>query len=558
MSSRVPFVMVCYFISILLELIGLSLIVPYIYVISDPQKLNDYTLWVAINETMQIENQLSLVFLLSALVVLVFLIKTILNVFLQFLVIRFSYDLQTTLHKRLSTAYINAHYLFHTKRRTNEIINVMQSHVNQFSKGVVGSILRISGEFLTLLIIGIYLLLNYPIPSLTAFFSITIFVGLFFLFVRKRLSHQGRKLISAGNELIKNTNQGLKGIKEIRVFGKSSFFVDQVVSSAVRTARSNKAIAFIQILPRYLLEFIFIIVVVATVIFNILIYDDTAQLSGELVVFAFAGIRLLPSASQLALNFNTLVASLPMMNEIFSDLKATESSTILQPKKSPETLNTVEFNDLEFSYPESQVPVVKHADIKISKGEVVGIFGPSGSGKSTLINIILGLLEPNKGTIKFNEKDLSFEQWQELEISSYIPQSPVMLDGTIISNVAFGHNQNEINEERVINAIKNASLEDVLKQNKMDIHSSVGEDAILLSGGQRQRVAIARSFYFDRSLIIFDEVTSALDKNTEKDVLEAIVSLKEKAGVLIISHSMQAIDYCDRVYQIHKGIIKET
>ena len=559
MKSRIPLMIFLYLSSSFLELLGLSLVVPYLSAIQAPEQLEQFSLWVSVENFLNFQNHIDALIFLSLVILIIFGTKIALYVFIQNSIIVFSYDLQVTLRKRLARAYIHAPYTFHTKKRSSEVISVMQNHVNQFSKGVVGSLLRLCGEITTVFFIGLFLLISYPISSLVALSFIVLFLFVCSLKIKARLRQYGKNLVLANNDLIRSTTQGVKGIKEAKVIGNTSFFENAIIDSAQRSATINSKIAFLQILPRFILEFLIISVIILTVIMNMIIYGEDAQVINNLVVFAAASLRLLPSASQIASNLNTLYYAAPMKEEILSDIKTTGDGKNKPFEKISAEMEQLKLENLSFSYPNSDKIILDNINLEIKKGEIIGIFGESGSGKTTLINIILGLLDFEKGSLTFNGKKITQKEWSKLKIASYISQTPLMIDDRIILNVAIGEEIEKIDVEKVIYSLKKAHIFNWVNDMPEKTNTLIGEDAQFMSGGQKQRLAISRSFYFNRDLIIFDEVTSALDENTEKEVLADIKKLKKDSAVLIISHSPETMNICDRIFYIKNGkLIKNS
>lgn len=557
MASRIPLVFLLYLSSSGLELIGLSLIVPFVTAIQYPEKLSDIAAFSFIQQFMNFESTKEIIIFLSLSILIVFGVKTSLNVLIQRSIIIFSYDLQVELRKRLAKAYLRAPYIFHTSKRSSEIINVIQGHVSQFSKGVVGSLLRITGEIVIVSVIGIFLLISYPITSLIAASVIISFIIVYTFVIKGKMRFLGTENVVANNNMIKSISQGIKGLKEARVFGNIKYFEKAIIDSAFKASEVNSKIAFFQILPRYILEFIIICVVVLTIVINIAIDNSASETISSIAVFAVAALRLLPSASQISSNLNTLYYTAPMMEEIVDDIKATGDGKIKPKEQQDLELKRLDFNNLSFCYPNSDKIILDSINFSIQKGEVIGLFGESGSGKSTLANIILGLLNFQSGNVSLNGKEISNNEWRKFNFASYIPQTPTMIDDTVMANVALGQEQDDIDLNKINTALKKAHLDTLIDSLPGGIQTTTGEDALYFSGGQKQRLAISRSFYFKRSLIILDEVTSALDVETEKDVLSAIKELREDAAIIIISHSTQAESICDRVYNIKNGKLIE-
>ena len=304
----------------------------------------------------------------------------------------------------------------------------------------------------------------------------------------------GTENVVANNNMIKSISQGIKGLKEARVFGNTKYFEKAIIDSAFKASSVNSKIAFFQILPRYILEFIIICVVVLTIVINILIDNSASETIGTIAVFAVAALRLLPSASQISSNLNTLYYTAPMMEEIVDDIKATGDGNINPKEQQNLELKRLDLNNLSFCYPNSDKIILDSINFSIQKGEVIGLFGESGSGKSTLVNIILGLLNFQSGNVSLNGKEISNNEWRKFNFASYIPQTPTMIDDTVMANVALGQEQDDIDLNKINTALKKAHLDTLIDSLPGGIQTTTGEDALYFSGGQKQRLAISRSF----------------------------------------------------------------
>jgi ABC-type multidrug transport system fused ATPase/permease subunit len=555
MKGRLPFMLGLNLAALVLELVGLTLIIPFLAVLQNPEKLTKYDIWNRFAEALNIQTHMQALIWLSLVLFAVFLVKTILNIKLQVMIQDFSFELQTYLRSRFSKLFLSASYLFHTKRRSNEILTIMQSHISQFSKAVVASLLRIVGEVITATVVLIYLLMEYPVPTITALVVLISFGVIYDFVLRRRLKKAGEDLIIANNGMLRAIREGILSIKEARVLGAGDYFHEQIHESSLRSSNISAYVALIQLLPRYILELLILGVVMLSALILLMNEGDGTKLIDSLAVFAVAAIRLLPSANQIVSNITNLRYSYKTIDELYGELKELETGPKGRDKNNfvGQSFESLELKNIVFSYPDDAKRVLNEISMSFKKGEIVGIAGASGAGKSTLVNIILGLLEPQSGSIILNGQEVSSALWAGHKFAAYIPQKPVMLDSTVSRNVALG--EERIDRDKVLASLRKAQLEDVVARLPNREESLIGEDAAFLSGGQRQRVAVARAFYFDREILVFDEATSALDKDTENEVLQAIRTLSKGAAVLMIAHNEQSLQICDRICYLSEGKI---
>ena len=549
LRNKLPLIAFLYFVSIAFEILGLALVVPVVSIAQGSNKLANNYLFSGVFEGLSHAN---FTIMIASLFLFIFSIKTIVNIYINKRIVHFSYELQHYLRSKFSELYLQAPYLFHVKRRSSDILNLIQSHASVFSKGIVSSILRISGEIITTVFIFIFLMLKYPMITFVISSILIMFSYIYFITLRRRLGRAGGELIRAQSDLIQTITQGIGSIKEARVLGRDSYFEKKIADQSKKVAAVNSVVTVIQFLPRYILELLIAYIVISMLVFSVLFGPADGSPIESLSVFALAALRMLPSFTQITTGLNSVTHSLPMMNEMYDDYSLLSSYRSEPKKRQSEILpfKSLAIRDISYNYPGSSLAVLENFSIDVTKGEVVGIFGPSGSGKSTLVNILLGLLEPQDGKIILNETPVEFSEWRRNAYSCYIPQSPQILDSSVAANVAFGIPQSEVDDERLLFSLKKSQLLGFVESLPQGVNSPVGESGSLFSAGQKQRLAVARSFYFGRELIVLDEATSALDPKTEIDLLTEIRVLREDAAIVMVSHSDRAFTFCDRVYSL--------
>jgi len=274
-------------------------------------------------------------------------------------------------------------------------------------------------------------------------------------------------------------------------------------------------------------------------------------------MFSVAAIRLFPSVNQIVSGISHIRFGRPAVSLLYEDIKRSENiieEPLRNMKNAPE-FESIEVNDISFTYPTRDYKVISDLSFIISKGDSVGIIGPSGSGKTTLLDILLGLIEVDAGSILYNGKDLSehLEEWKSHV--AYIPQNVFIIDDNIVRNVALGVSDELVDLARLNNAIDQSKLRELVEQMPEGINTMLGESGIQLSGGQRQRIALARAFYHNRDVLVMDEATSSLDDETEKEIVNEISNLKGEKTLIVIAHRLSTVKHCDHIYRIEKGVI---
>jgi ABC-type bacteriocin/lantibiotic exporter with double-glycine peptidase domain len=281
-----------------------------------------------------------------------------------------------------------------------------------------------------------------------------------------------------------------------------------------------------------------------------------------LSLFAVASLRLLPMANQVLASTIEIRFGKNGVSKVYNDIvnadnreKQTHHFSAPVLKKADKKFEEIGFKNVSFKYHSSKDWILEGLDLSIKSGESVGIIGPSGAGKTTFLDVLLGLLEPQEGKITFNQEPFeeSIGQWRSQV--AYLPQEIFLTDSSLKSNVALGLPLEKIDEEKVLKSLSQAKLDVLVSELPDGIETLLGENGIRLSGGQRQRVALARSFYYQRNVLILDEATSSLDNETEREIVEEIKDFKAEKTLIVIAHRYSTIEHCDRVYKLDKGRI---
>ncbi|PSB21083.1 ABC transporter ATP-binding protein [filamentous cyanobacterium CCP1] len=566
------FLMLTFILTSVLEALGIGLIGPFITVASEPEYILQNEWLNGIYSQLNIRSPEQFIALLGLAIAIVFVLKSLIYFLARTYIIKFSFDQKGRLCTRLLSAYLSAPYTFHTNKNTSTLINNIVVETNKFCNQCLLQLLQAISN-LVVTIVLLILLLRTSALFLGLLLLTFLPLVLIFQFVGKRTRVWGKRTSESQKEIIKIINHSLGGFKETRVIGCEPYFQKQMIKQTQILEDSATLFQSSQLLPRIMLETALVISIVFFVS-AFALRDLEQDLTSVLGVFAVASIRLIPSTSQFFQAIGNLQVSAYALDMLCFDLKEIEkldaerelnlksgmdrNSSHLYRSQTMFFSNEIELHRITYRYPQADEAAVKDISLKINKGESIALIGKSGAGKTTLVDVILGLLEPERGDIRVDGVSIyqRLRAWQNLV--GYIPQSIFLTDDTIEGNIAFGVASELVDQKRLEGAIRAAQLDDLVRQLPDGVKTYVGERGVRLSGGQRQRIGIARALYHEREILVLDEATSALDNETENLVTEAIQALSGHKTMIIIAHRLSTIEHCDRIYVMDNGEVVQV
>jgi ABC-type multidrug transport system fused ATPase/permease subunit len=542
----------------ILDLVGLSLVGPYVAFISDPSGSTE-NFEVIINWLGMLGNVEDQIFFLGIGLVVVFGIKAFSAIWINHRIILFSTNQRVRLQLFLMQSFQDMPYIEYIKRNSSEYVHSIDSLTNQFAVQVIQSSLRILSDAIVVTVIILVLLWVDP-GALTLLLCLLSVLAIGYdRFFRERLVSYGVLVNKAARKVIKVVQEAMGGFKEVRIFGREVYFRDTLKKAANDFGYYQLRSTLISIMPRYYLEFFMIFFIVSLVSLTLIMGESLEELLPTLVIFGLASLRIFPAVNSISSSLVRLRYCRDAVSNLYSDVKKLEDildSREIKPNiGNIDRFSSIELKNIWFQYSKNSQYALQDLSIKIEAGESIGIIGPSGSGKSTLIDLLLGLVQPQKGTILYNGKvmDGDYRQWQKQV--AYIPQQIFLIDDTLARNVALGVKEDEIDQDMLNQALKQARLKKFVESLPNGKETILGERGICLSGGQRQRISLARAFYHERDVLVMDEATSALDSQTELEIASEILKLKKKKTLIIVAHRMSTVQNCDCIYKIDEGSI---
>lgn len=542
-------------IGVFVEMLGVGLIVPIFSVLLNPEQIKKYNILEKYFSINIVQDQ-GLIIASMTVLVFVYSIKGIYLSYLEWRKVQFAFDLQADISLRLFTGYLKRPYSFHLNNNSSKLISNVTSESNIFVNEAVFPFLTIVVE--GAVIIGMCSIIFFvePFGAAATFLIIGLIIYFFQLTTRSALWRWGELRQEHEAERVKQIQQGLGGVKEVKLMSAEAVFISNFQSHNIKTSAVKMKHTAMQQMPRLFLEFSGVLGISTLVIFLTLGNKSMDQILPVVALFAAAAFRIMPSGSRLINSIQSLRFSLPtvkLLNSELFNVEVPQRENIVEKKI--HLTNSIDFCDVSFSYGNSANTVLKGLRLTIIKGKSTCIIGASGTGKSTLLNLFLGLISPTSGVINVDGSNLENikSAWQRN--IGYVPQDTFLIDDSILKNVAFGIAEAEISKQKVITALKMAQLWDYVDGLPMGLSTILGERGSKLSGGQRQRIGIARALYHDPDVLVFDEATSGLDPLTESEVMKSIDGLHNLKTILIVTHRLSTTRNCDVVYELKNGQI---
>tara|TARA_B100000989_G_C19533184_1_gene471643 strand:+ start:18599 stop:20332 length:1734 start_codon:yes stop_codon:yes gene_type:complete len=487
-----------------------------------------------------------------------FILKNSVLIFVYKKIFTFAYEIQQIVKSKVYTHFINQKYYKFTEKGSSKMISTISVDLNIFTQNFVVSLLIFLTELFVLIMISLLLLIIEPSGFFLVAFITSLFVFIFLKFFKKKLHSLGEEKEIYEERMQKIINNSLNSFQITKIHNKEKFFIKKFDMFNKESSFLYGKFMFFQNIPRLFFEILIIILLSVLIFIMIKLNYTFDDIFIKVAIFSAAAFRVMPSINRLTYTYQGIMFSSSTLDKISS--LANEINEIKNVKEKNNSINKkiIEFKDelllknICFNYGNNEV--LKNLDLKIQKGQAIGIYGESGGGKTTLVNLISGLIKQDSGSVFVdnNEVNIDNSEWQKL--IGYVPQNINLLDDTLINNITFSDDESYDND--FLEMISNQSqITDLIKSHG---NKKIGERGLRMSGGQLQRLSIARALYKKPSILIFDEATSALDLETEKKVFNTIYSLKRKKTLIIISHNIKNLDECDVKFRLENGTLTNT
>ena len=550
------------FIGAVFELLGVSLFSPLLSIISEPEKIDKNIFLSTFRDISGLHDTQELFIGVSLAIIVIYIVKNVYLCIMYYYLYGFIYHNQLKVESRLVDCYMRKPYVYHLDHNTSDMIrNIMLDSERLFQ--LILMILNATSQVLLSVLLVLYLVVTDPVMTLSIAAILLCSIGLYAKLTRKRANEYGRINQEYDGRMHQAIEEALGAVKDIKILHREKFFVDRFTYGGEQKMDALIHTNFFGTIPQYLIEMVCIAGMLAAIIAKALSGSDMNSLVPELAAFAVAAFKLLPSVGKIANHLNGISFLKPSIDIIYKDLKETEDMLGLEAgdeSDPPETegAGSIEIDRLSFAYPNTEHDVLSEVSFTIPVGSSIGLIGTTGSGKTTMADIILGILFPKSGAVRFGMMNVHEYPMTWASKLAYIPQSIFLSDDTIRANIAFGIEPSETDDDKVWKAAEEAQLTGFIKSLPEGLDTRVGERGVRLSGGQRQRIGIGRALYGDPEFLVLDEATAALDSETEQAVMEAIDSMHGRKTMLIIAHRLTTIRNCDHIFEVKDGKVLEV
>lgn len=542
-----------------LETASISLIIPVMTLVLSPNAVEENAIMASVYHGLGMTSPRQFTVVVMAAMVLAFVLKNLFLFLLQKTMYRFVYKNQFETQEKMLRSFVKRDYEFYLNIETSTIQRIIAADVvNAYL--LILCLLQIMSECTVFFMLVLALLVvDFKMTLVIAGLLVVTLIVIKDV-IKPIMNRTGKENQDYASLIYQWLSQTVGGIKEIKIIGKENYFISEYSERGSHYVAAMERLNLFSNAPKLLIETVCIAGMVAYMLVIVMMGKDLTEMMPALSAFAMAAVRLMPSANRINNQLTQLAYYEPFFMNVSDNLleETSEENIDMSYAKEAEKLpveKEITLKNITYAYPNTEKLIFDHAEMTIPVGSSVGIVGGSGSGKTTIVDILLGLLKVKEGTISADGTNVmdNYRGW--LKNVGYIPQMIFLLDDDIRKNVAFGVPEEEIDEDRLWYALKEAQLDEFVKTLPEGVHTGIGERGIRLSGGQRQRIGIARALYNDPEVLILDEATSALDNDTEAAIMESINRFQGKKTLVIIAHRLQTIEKCDMVYRVENGKI---
>ena len=544
-----------------LDMIGVASILPFMAVLSNPDIIetnillsNTYIFF----KIFGVENKDQFVFALGLSMFFLLVLSLSFKALTSYFQMRFIKMREYSICKRLVEGYLNQPYEWFLSRNSAELGKSILSEVAQIISGGFNPLLELIAKSMVTIFIVTLLIIAEPQLVLIVVLTLGSTYGIVYLFSHRHLKKLGEERLNNNKDRFISISEAFGAAKEVKMGGLEEVYIKRFSEPAENYARNQAQASVIASLPRFFLEALGFGGILLLILYMIAKTGNVNDVLPIISLYVFAGYRLLPAIQRIYVSVTQLTYVGPSADKLYNDIKNLKEFKSIENQKIINYNKNLVLKDIFYSYPNSKNTTLDNINLTIPFNKMVGFVGTTGSGKTTTVDIILGLLQPQKGTLEIDGNIINknnLKGWQRN--IGYVPQNIYLADDTLYSNIAFGVKPNDIDKKIVEKVSQIANIHDfIIKNLPQQYETKIGERGIRLSGGQRQRIGIARALYHNPKVLVLDEATSALDNQTEKTILNEVVSFKKNFTIIMIAHRLNTLKNCDKIFILEKGKIK--
>ncbi len=545
------------------EMLGVAAILPFLAVLSDPEIIRTSPRLAAIYQTLGFTTDRGFLMFLGVGVLTVMVLSLTFKSLTQYATYRFATMRGYTISSRLLQGYLQQPYAWFLNRHSADLgANILMDVNKTVGHGLMPAMRIMSYSVIVAFLVALLIMVE-PVAALVLAVLLGGSYVLVYFGVRQRLTRIGIARDVANMKRFEIAGDAIGGIKDVKLLGLEADYVRRFQRPAHQVAECEARVAVIGDVPRHILEIVAFGGMLIFVLFLLARGDGTlAGILPTLGVYAFAALRMFPALQGLYASFTALRYARPTLDRLHADFVENglgkAQTEIIPPATERPALHLdreLVLDDLHYAYPKSERGAVNGLDMQIAARTTIGIVGGSGAGKTTAVDLLLGLLTPQKGRVVVDGVEITDDNrrlWQNA--LGYVPQQIFLSDDSVTANIAFGVDPTQVDRAAVERAARVAELHDFIMRDLPEGYDTeVGERGIRLSGGQRQRIGIARALYHDPDVLIMDEATSALDNLTERAVMDAVQNLGHAKTIILIAHRLTTVRNCDVIFMMEQG-----
>ena len=542
----------------IMEFLGISLIYPFIILIIKPEAMINKAIYLKFQSITNIDDVMVNALILGLVIMFVFIVKNVYMVYFNFLQSKFTSSWRLSIVNKFMKYFLFASYQDNIKISQADKTYILKTLCSETVNVCASRVISLGVNLIIVLMIVFLILLKYPIAGVAALFFVMIGLNI----QNKQFKSKLNKVKSAINDenkiLNRVTYSNIENLKEVKILSAEKLFYDRYCEQSEKTSNLQIMVNFYNSIPPHLMEiFIVFTLIILGAIVGIENIHNQANIVASFALLVAAIFRIAPAMNRMQsaiINITTGETFVEALLNYYEkmDMDNLEKLTF-DDVKTFDFNNKIELKNVSFSY-DNKHTVLKNISLEINKGDFIGIIGLSGAGKTTLVDVLIGLLPIKDGKVIIDGVELNEINFPGFrKIIGYVPQDIRLLDASIKENVAWGELPENIDEQKVVRALKEAQLYDFVKTYKEGINLSLAQHG--LSAGQRQRLAIARALYREPQLILLDEATSALDVQTEAEITDMLNNIRGSKTIISIAHRLSTLKLCNKLVYMNEGKI---